>query len=227
MPYESFNLGDHVGDVPQRVTSNREKLLRQLPPGSQVQWLRQTHGTEVVEAIGDGRQASADACFSRCPGVACAVLSADCLPMLLCSQRGDVVAAAHAGWRGLAAGVLEAAVARMDTPAEQLLVWLGPAIGPAAFEVGGEVRAQFLAQAGDQQAAVEACFIPVQGRRGYFLADIYALARQRLSALGLERVYGGGDCTVSASSRYFSYRRDGETGRMATLIMLSRTPSHT
>jgi YfiH family protein len=143
-------------------------------------------------------------------------MSADCLPVLFCDEAGEVVAAAHAGWRGLAAGVLEATVAAMGRPPQRLLAWLGPAIGPAAFEVGGEVRQQFIAA----DPAAAACFRP--SPQGRWLADLYALARQRLARAGVEAVYGGGFCTVRQSELFFSYRRDGRTGRMATLIWLER-----
>jgi len=219
-PYDSFNLAEHTGDVPERVTKNRQQLLQSLPASTEIQWLRQVHGTQVVEAVGCNYPASGDACFSRRPGIACAILTADCLPVLLCSLRGDVVAAAHAGWRGLAAGILEAVVSRMDTPADQILAWLGPAIGPGTFEVGPEVRERFVDEAGPHRISVAASFVVSQDRPGHYLADLYALARQRLAALGVARVYGGGECTVTDSQRYFSYRRDGRTGRMASLIML-------
>lgn len=219
-PYDSFNLGAHVGDATNLVAQNRSSLAEVLPAGSQIQWLQQVHGKDVVEALGAGFEASADACFSRRQGVACAVLTADCLPVLLCSERSDVVAAAHGGWRGLCNGVLEAVVSRLQTDPGQIMAWLGPAIGPRAFEVGPEVREQFLAGAGPQRADLSACFTPSAGREGHFFADLYALARQRLAALGVRRVYGGGECTYSDSRQYFSYRRDGQTGRMATLILL-------
>lgn len=221
-PYDSFNLGDHVGDVPDNVCENRRRLLQQMPASNQVQWLNQVHGVGVVEAGADSG-IPADACFSGAPGIACAVLTADCLPVLFCSADGKVVAAAHAGWRGLCAGVLEATVANLEARPRGVLAWLGPAIGPGAFEVGPEVREQFLERAGPHSSTVRACFTPSELQAGHFMADIYALARQRLAALGLERVYGGGECTFTQAQRYFSYRRDGQTGRMATLIMLTDT----
>jgi YfiH family protein len=218
-PYDSFNLAHHVGDEPARVAANRALLLRHLPQGSAIQWLSQVHGTSVVEARGEAACPRADGVWSRQPGQACAVLTADCLPVLFCSERGDVVAAAHAGWRGLCAGVLEATIDSMGESPDRLLAWLGPAIGPGAFEVGPEVRDQFLA-AGAGDRGVGDCFAPSPRTAGHYLADLYALARRRLAASGLVRVHGGGACTFTDTVRFYSYRRDGETGRMVSLIML-------
>lgn len=151
----------------------------------------------------------------------CAVLTADCLPVLICSRGGDRVAAVHAGWRGLLGGVLEAAITAMGVAPASLLAWLGPAIGPSAFEVGAEVRSAYLAGAGPEtRAATEVCFIPNTERPGHYYADLFQLARIRLDACGLTEVHGGGVCTYSNPDRFFSYRRDGETGRMATLIVM-------
>ena len=220
-PYESFNLAHHVGDAERAVAENREMLARALPTGVAVSWLSQVHGTTVVQAGSGGQYPEADAQWSREAGSACAILTADCLPVLFCSATGDVVAAAHAGWRGLLAGVLEATVAAMNTRPDEVLAWLGPAIGPAAFEVGPEVRAGFLAAASPaEESAITACFTPVPGRPDKCCADLYALARFRLGRLGVTRVFGGGLCTYNDSERFFSYRRDGQTGRMASLILL-------
>ena len=218
-PYDTFNLGDHVADETRAVKANRALLANALPLGSSLSWLSQVHGTAVVEAAAQRETPPpADAQWSRTRGAVCTVMTADCLPVLLCSIDGDVVAAAHAGWRGLLAGVLEATVAAMATPPARLLAWLGPAIGPAAFEVGEEVRAAYLASA-FSSPAVAACFIPAN-RPGHYLADLYALARIRLTAMGLSGVFGGELCTFSDPGRFFSYRRDGQTGRMASLILL-------
>ena len=218
-PYASFNLADHVGDDHRAVTANRASLARELPAATRVQWLSQEHGSAVVQA-GPGELCPvADASWSREPGRACAVLTADCLPVLLWSRAGDVVAAAHAGWRGLLAGVLENTVAAMGAAPGQVLAWLGPAIGPGAFEVGAEVRSAYLDAAADQ-AGTDACFVPNQARPGHFFADLYSLARLRLQGAGVERVAGGDFCTFSDSGRFYSYRRDGETGRMASIILL-------
>lgn len=217
-PYGSFNLGDHVEDDPLAVIANRERLARHLGV-ERVQWLQQVHGVEAVQAIGATTTPEADAVWTREPELACAVLTADCLPVLFCSQQADVVGAAHAGWRGLVGGVLESTVAAMGVRSDHLLAWLGPAIGPTAFEVGSEVRSAFLDAAPSRhREATSACFAPVKA--GTFMADLPALARLRLSTLGITRVYGGEHCTVSEPERFFSYRRDGRTGRMASVIAL-------
>ena len=210
-PWASFNLGDHVGDDPAHVAANRAQLRQQLP--AEPAWLRQVHSARVVEA-GRDPNPEADASFSRETGQVCAVLTADCLPVLFCDRAGSVVAAAHAGWRGLADGVLEATVAAMQVPLGEVLAWMGAAIGPQAFEVGDEVRAAFVAQ----QPEAAAAFVP--HAPGKWLADIYALARIRLGHAGVAAVYGGGRCTFSEADAFYSYRRDGVTGRMASLIWL-------
>ncbi len=213
-PYASLNLADHVGDDPARVARNRALLRSRLGLPSEPLWLRQVHGCEVARGRADPDGCEADASVATDPGVVCAVLTADCLPLLLCDRAGSRVAAVHAGWRGLAAGVIEAAVASMQTAPADLLVWLGPAIGPNAFEVGDEVRVALLA--GDPAAT--AAFRPSPA--GRWLADINLLARSRLNALGVGQVWGLGRCTVNDAGSFFSYRRDGATGRMASLIWL-------
>ncbi len=213
-PWTSLNLGDHVGDDPLHVAANRAHLRQRLPaePG----WLKQVHSTRVVE-LGGEPNPEADAAFTCHAGQVCAVLTADCLPVLLCDRAGSVVAAAHAGWRGLAGGVLEATVAAMQVPPEEILVWMGAAIGPQAFEVGDEVREAFVAQ--HPQAA--AAFLPHPASiPGKWLADIYRLARVRLNDVGVQGIYGGGRCTYQETDLFYSYRRDGVTGRMASLIWL-------
>jgi len=211
-PYDSLNLGDHVGDAPQAVARNRQ-LLSSLLPGEPV-WLNQVHGVEVVNADAAGCQPRADACIATRKGAVCVVMTADCLPILLCDDEGSVVGAVHAGWRGLCAGIVERTVHAMDVAPHRMLAWLGPAIGPASFEVGEEVRAAFAAQ---QPQAAEA-FTPAAP--GKYLADLGLLARQRLQALGISRIHGGGFCTYRERERFFSYRRDGATGRMGTFIWL-------
>ena len=211
-PWASFNLGDHVGDDPAAVAANRAQLASLLP--AEPHWLTQVHGTVAVDVEKMPKAATADAAFARQGGQVCVVMTADCLPVLFCDRRGTVVAASHAGWRGLLAGVLESTVDAMQVPPDELLVWLGPAIGPRCFEVGDEVRRAFVAR----DAAAGLGFM--SGEPGKWLCDIYLLARQRLSALGVLSVSGGGACTVSEAERYFSYRRDGVTGRMASLIWL-------
>lgn len=211
-PYDSFNLGSHVGDDPHAVARNRRSLARHLP--AEPFWLDQIHGCEVV-AVDTGRVGvRADASVARQPGQVCAILTADCLPVLFCDRDGCVVAAAHAGWRGLCAGVLERSVAAMGVPAASILAWLGPAIGPAAFEVGDEVRRAFL-EAGP---VPDQAFVAV--RPGHWHADLYALARARLLACGVKSIYGGGRCTFGEAQSFYSYRREGRTGRMASLVWL-------
>lgn len=248
-PYASLNLGSHVGDAPLNVERNRMLLCTVLP--AEPVWLEQVHGTVVADAgsagsgcdtllakpadcgssrnaathvpnsfilpFGDGCRTVADACIARRSGSVCVVMTADCLPVLLCDKAGSVVAAVHAGWKGLAAGVIEAAVLAMAVPPQNLMAWMGPAISRQAFEVGEDVRAVFMDA--DQQAA--AAFIP--GQAGKYLADIYALARLRLKALGISQIYGGDRCTYSEPGQFFSYRRDGVTGRQGTFIWLEKT----
>lgn len=212
-PYASFNLGDHVGDAPLAVSRNRECLQRLL--GCEPAWMNQVHSSDVVEASPHGRP-TADASWTAKVGVACAVLTADCLPVLFCNREGTRVAAAHAGWRGLAGGVLEATVTAMQTPGAKLMAWLGPAIGPAAFEVGAEVREAFVSQHAE---AVDA-FSPSRNP-GRFMADIYRLAGIRLADCGVTAIYGGGFCTVT-DQRFYSYRRAAQTGRFASLVWLEQ-----
>ena len=211
-PYDSFNLGDHVGDAPLAVERNRILLNRLLP--SEPVWLEQVHGIRVANADRASCLPQADACIARHRAAVCVVMTADCLPILLCDTQGGVVGAAHAGWKGLAAGVIEATVQAMDVAPENIMVWLGPAISQNEFEVGDEVRAAFVAI----QPHAASAFIP--GRNGKWFADLYALARLRLNALGITAIYGGSYCTYRERERFFSYRRDGATGRMGTFIWL-------
>ena len=213
-PYAGLNLGDHVGDDRVSVAQNRAILRAALP--AEPVWLKQVHGIAVLDADSSIASTEADASVTRQASRVCAVLTADCLPVLFCDDQGSVVAAAHAGWRGLAGGMLEATVAAMQVPADSVMAWLGPAIGAQAFEVGDEVREAFVAV----QPQASAAF--VAQRRGKWLADIYALARLRLQGIGVTRIYGGGACTYSEAARFYSYRRDGATGRMASLIWLHR-----
>ena len=210
--YAALNLAAHVGDDPAAVEENRRRLRTHLP--SEPLWLTQVHGHAVVRAEEAAEGVEADAAFTRRAGRVCAVMTADCLPVLLCNDVGTVVAAAHAGWRGLAGGVIEAAVRAMNEPPPRLLAWLGPAIGPQAFEVGAEVRAAFLAHSAGAAAAFAA------KENGKWLVDLYRLATQRLNALGVEHVFGGGFCTFDEAERFYSYRREKATGRMASLIWL-------
>ena len=215
-PYASLNPADHVGDEPQAVQRNREIVRAALP--SEPHWLKQVHSALVHRVSGDAQGVpEADAAVSSVANQVCVVMTADCLPVLFCADDGSEVGAAHAGWRGLAAGILEHTVEVMSLPGSRLLAYLGPAIGPRAFEIGPEVRAEFVAA--DAQAAV--AFQSVAGSDKY-LADLYLLARQRLARVGVTRVYGGDFCTYSEPQRFFSYRRDGATGRMASLIWLDQ-----
>ena len=222
-PWESLNLAMHVGDEPRSVQRNRERVAMQLRLPCTPQWLEQVHGSTVVDARDDGATRLGDAVYTDLPGIVCAVLTADCLPVMLCDRDGCEVAVVHCGWRGLAAGVLRAAVARFRASGDAVIAWLGPAIAQQAFEVGAEVREHFLDAARDdlRHAGVNAAFVPAPGRPGKFHADLYALARSELATIGVTAVYGGGFCTHSEPSRFFSYRRDGRTGRMASLIWIS------
>jgi len=221
--YRGLNIALHVGDDSDVVMLNRQMLVEELPVGTSIQWLLQVHGHKVVPADNRGETPRADASWAAVPGVACAVMTADCLPVLFCTKDGEKVAAAHAGWRGLAQGVLEACVEAMKTDVSEVMAWLGPAIGPDSFEVGEEVRDQFLSNsASAQRSAVHRCFKGLSDRPGFYLADLYALARIRLNAAGISDIYGGGHCTFADKTRFYSYRRDGETGRMATVI--TKTP---
>ena len=228
-PFASMNPASHVGDEPAAVAENRRRLRQSLP--AEPMWLNQVHGVRVVEGFHAGLAEeaempctipAADASVARLPGEVCVVLTADCLPVLFCDRAGSVVAAAHAGWRGLAAGVLEETVAAMRVPPEAILAWLGAAIGPDVFEVGEEVRQAFV----ERHPLAAVAFRPampgtLDAAPKKWLADIYALARIRLAAAGVGEVHGGGLCTVSDPTRFYSYRRDGVTGRMASLIWLS------
>lgn len=211
-PYASLNLAGHVGDEPAAVAANRRLLREALRLPAEPLWLEQVHGTAVVDATQAAAECRADASIAVQPGVVCVVMTADCLPLLLCDKAGSRVAAVHAGWRGLESGVIEATVKRLGVAPGELLVWLGPAIGPEAFEVGDEVRAAFVAH----DLAAAAAFKPSPA--GRWLADLYTLAHQRLAGCGVQAVYGGGLCTYSDAARFYSYRRDGATGRMASLI---------
>ncbi|MEJ2452467.1 MAG: peptidoglycan editing factor PgeF, partial [Gammaproteobacteria bacterium] len=204
-PYHSFNLADHVGDDPVAVAENRTNLQQMLNLPAEPNWQQQVHGTRVSTLPAPG--ATADASVSRRAGQVCAVLTADCLPVLLCDQRGTTVAAAHAGWRGLAAGVIRETVLAMQCASGELLAWLGPAIGPEAFEVGDEVYRAFVAADSGYAEAFKAGLMP-----GKWLLDLYAAARRQLADLGVMQVYGGGHCTYRDAQRFYSYRRDRQTG---------------
>jgi purine-nucleoside/S-methyl-5'-thioadenosine phosphorylase / adenosine deaminase len=218
--YASLNLGSHVHDDPADVVRNRDLLREHLPQTPK--WLKQVHSTLPVWAENVTTPPEADAALSHQQDVVCAVMVADCLPVFLCDAAGTTVGIVHAGWRGLAAGVIEQSVAEMrlaQLEHSELMAWLGPAIGPQHFEVGEEVYAAFVKH--DEQAAQ--AFMPKgDSHEKKWLADIFTLARQRLAAIGVTKVYGGGVCTFSDAARFYSYRRDGETGRMAALIWLEK-----
>jgi YfiH family protein len=209
--YRSMNLGAHVGDDPERVAENRRRFVADCGLDSEPEWLTQVHGT-AVRLPGDTTPIEADAAVACAPGATVAVLTADCLPIVLCAQSGDEIAAIHAGWRGLAAGIVGAALTRMRTPPPSLVAWLGPAISQSAFEVGDEVRAAFVAS----DAGAVACFR--RNERGRWQADLHALARRQLGAAGVGAVDGVDLCTFGDNERFFSYRRDGQCGRMVTFI---------
>ncbi len=214
-PWASLNLGGHVGDEPSDVAENRRRLVQALQLPSEPLWLDQVHGDRIVDAADITTSSEADGAITVEPGLVCVVQTADCLPVLICDRDGQAVAAVHAGWRGLAAGILEAAVAAFANrgiPAKSLMAWLGPAIGPAAYEVGEEVREAFFASA-DRRAFLA-------NDRGRWQLNLYELARRRFTDLGLRDIYGGDFCTYSDAEKLFSYRRDGQCGRQASLIWL-------
>lgn len=213
-PYDSLNVGAHCGDNLDHVEQNRRLFYAASGMPSKPEWLEQVHGKDVLHLTGEPYTSKrADASYSNTPGRVCAVMTADCLPVLFCNMAGTEVAAAHAGWRGLCEGVLEETAACFNDIPANIIAWLGPAIGPAAFEVGPEVREAFMLK--DKQA--DAAFRPAGEK---YFADIYTLARQRLASMGIEKVYGGDRCTFTESNDFFSYRRDRITGRMASFIWL-------
>lgn len=217
--YDSLNLGSNTSDDPVAVHANRQRLREALKLPSEPLWLRQVHGITVVDASHRSVEApAADASETTASNLVCAVLTADCLPVLLCADDGGWIGAAHAGWRGLAAGVLEATVARSGLPPSRLLAWFGTAIGPAHFEVGPEVRAAFVAAQAEAATAFRA------GRDDRWHADLYALARLRLQRAGVQRIHGGGLCSYADAARFYSFRRAADTGRMATLIWRATLP---
>lgn len=218
-PFDQFNLGSRCGDEAGAVIANRAALESALALPAAPCWLQQVHGIGVarlgVPTLGD--EPEADASVTSEAGVVLAILTADCLPVLFCSDDGQELAAAHAGWRGLAAGVLETTVAAMRCSPQKIMAWLGPAAGPQAYEIGAEVRSAFL----DHDSGAANAFTPT--REQHWRVDLYALARQRLAAAGVTRIYGGGLCTISDPTRFFSHRRDARTGRIASLIWRNRS----
>jgi polyphenol oxidase len=220
-PFDHFNLGNRhaiEGDDPATVERNRAALIDLAGLPSAPHWLKQVHGTDVVrcDVRPAGDEPVADASVTDVPGIVLAILTADCLPVVFASEAGDEVGAAHAGWRGLVAGVLEATIAAMRTPPDRLLAWLGPAAGPQAYEIGHEVFHAFV----DRDPVAASAF--AETRPGHWRVDLYALARIRLARAGVSRIFGGGLCTISEPQRFFSHRRDARTGRMATLVWFHR-----
>jgi YfiH family protein len=211
-PYESLNLGDHVGDDSRAVADNRRRLQLAAGLPAEPVWLEQVHGVTVADLDSEGPHGPADAAVTRRLRRVCAILTADCLPLVFASESAEIIAAAHAGWRGLKDGVIGATVQAMGVAPQRLSVWLGPAIGPQHFEVGAEVREAFLAVDSANIDAFE------RNTRGRFMADLAALARRQLKRLGISRIYGGEECTYARADRYFSHRRDGTTGRQGTFI---------
>jgi YfiH family protein len=221
-PYDSLNVGARIGDSAGAVAENRWRVREKLRLPAEPVWLEQVHGVGVVElgVAGTGdRSPTGDASVARGAGQVCAIRVADCMPVLFAARDGSVVGAAHAGWRGLAGGVLEATMGRLGVPATELMAWMGPAIGPKHFEVGEDVRAAFMSTDAGAAAAFAA------NERGRWQCDLYALARRRLRALGVSGIYGGGWCTFAEAGRFFSYRRDGQCGRMVALIWIEPTPA--
>jgi YfiH family protein len=212
-PFDHFNLGSRCGDDADAVIENRRHLQAALHLPSPPRWLRQVHGVDVAVEPGFD-EPEADAAITATPGTVLAILTADCLPVVFASKTGDEIGAAHAGWRGLCAGVLEAMVGAMHTPAQQLIAWLGPAAGPQAYEIGEDVFAAFVQR--DPTAA--AAFVAT--RPGHWTMDLYTLARQRLQAVGVTAVFGGDHCTISDPAWFFSHRRDARGGRIATLVWM-------
>jgi YfiH family protein len=210
-PYDSLNLGAHVGDTADAVAENRRRVRERLGLPGEPGWLQQVHGVGVADL---DAPVSADAAVTRTPGRVCVIQVADCMPVLFAARDGSAVGAAHAGWRGLAGGVLEETVRKLAVPPPQLIAWLGPTIGQEHFEVGDDVRSAFVSRDPDAAIAFET------NARGRWQCDLYALARRRLAALGVENVFGGGWCTYADTARFFSFRRDGQCGRMAALIWM-------
>lgn len=220
-PFSSFNLSFHVHDDPEKVANNRKLFQQALPGQPSIQWLNQVHGIEV-KAIESSHSSTepvqADALYTRRTGIALAVMTADCLPVCFSTVDGSEIAIAHAGWKGLAAGVVESTLQQFSQPLENIIVWLGPAIGPCHFEVGSEVKAAFFENShNDDHSSMSAAFTP-SVNAGYWMADLYSLARKRLKIAGVCAVYGGGYCTICQNEQFFSYRKEAKTGRFASVI---------
>ncbi len=218
-PFTSLNFSNRVGDEPGSVRRNRMLLREALKLPVEPLWLSQVHGSRVIDAFDAGPGEEADGCVTGTPGVVCAVLTADCLPIFLCDRRSTRIGLVHAGWRGLAAGIIEEGLRRIQIPTGNLLAYLGPAIGPSAYEVGDEVRQAFVNQNSDDAES----FTAIPNRPGQWLADLYDLARRRLRAQGVHAIYGGLRCTFRERDLFFSHRRDGNCGRMVSLIWMDKS----
>jgi YfiH family protein len=214
-PYSSFNLAEHTGDDAECVNRNRALLREHFSLPDEPLWLQQVHSNRIVSAGPENIGAEADGSWTCHVGNVCVVMTADCLPVLICNRQGSKVAAVHAGWRGLHAGVVTSAIRLLDSDPADLMVWLGPAIGPQAFEVGPEVLQAFADRNDENRSAFR------QTDNQHWLCDLYRLARIELSSQGVDSVFGGNECTCTDEQRFYSYRRDGDTGRMASLIWLS------
>jgi len=222
-PYDSLNLATHVGDNADDVAKNRELLKQALQLENEPVWLNQTHSDKVVEANSYVAGDEADACYTSAVNKPCVVLTADCLPILVCNKQGTWVQAIHAGWQGIARRVIESSILAYPGQKTDLIAYLGPAIGEESFEVQSDVVEACTADltSAQKKIFIKKCFKPIEGKEGYFLSNLYELGRQRLHKCGVQEVFGGNFCTYKDSDRFFSYRRDKECGRMASLIWLS------
>lgn len=222
-PYDSLNLATHVGDKAEDVARNRELLKAALQLDNEPVWLNQTHSDKVVDASVYVAGDEADACYTSVANKPCAVLTADCLPILVCNKQGTWVQAIHAGWQGIGRRIIEASILAYPGQKTDLMAYLGPAIGEESFEVRSDVVEACTADltSAQKKIFIKKCFKPIEGKDGYFLGNLYELGRQRLHKCGVQAVFGGNFCTYKDSNRFFSYRRDKECGRMASLIWLS------
>ncbi len=220
-PYDKSNVALHVGDDVQLVHQNRKLLLQAMPDCSAIQWLDQVHGVDVHSIEGAHDSLRGDGLYTKQKNLACAVLTADCLPVFLTDKAGSEVAVVHAGWRGLAAGIVVRAVQKFQAPAQELVAWLGPAISQPHFEVGAEVVQQLQASISESPTAATQFAVASGAEEGKALVDLYEVARRQLQALNVDAVFGGNFCTYADSERFYSYRRDGVTGRMASAIYIA------
>ena len=218
-PYASFNVANHVGDSPLAVAGNRDLLREELPPRLSYQWLNQVHSADVEVIEGSGPVITADGLVTREPDIACCILTADCLSVLFTNKSGTEIAVAHGGWRGLLAGILKNTVVALESSSDDLIVWLGPAIGPCHYEVGNEIKQAFLfgCSSDDEREIINQSFMGSE-KQGKLNFDLRELAKLQLQHLGVNEIHGGENCTYCDESNFYSYRRDGITGRMASII---------